>query len=201
MKTLLHIGCGTSSIKQTTSGFNDGSWHEIRFDINEKNNPDIIGNMTDMANISSESIDAIFSSHNIEHLYFHEVFLALAEFRRVLKLNGFCIITCPDLQAVSSLIAKDQLLNTVYQSLAGPITPLDIVYGHSTSIMQGNLFMAHRCGFTKRTLNQVLLQSGFKSVNVIQRPYHFDLWAVVCKSHVPIDYLDQLSKFHFPAGT
>jgi len=200
MKTLLHIGCGASTIKQTTSEFNDGSWQEIRFDIDAKNKPDIIGNMTDLSAISTESIDAIFSSHNIEHLFFHEVFTALSEFKRILKLNGFCIITCPDLQAVSALIAKDQLLNTAYQSPAGPITPLDILYGHSQSIMQGNYHMAHRCGFTKNTLSQVLLQSSFTSVHIIQRPQQFDLWAVACKTNVPLDYLLHLAKLHFPAS-
>jgi hypothetical protein len=200
MKTLLHIGCGYSTIKQTTSGFNDGSWQEIRFDIDAKNKPDIIGNMTDISAISAESIDAIFSSHNIEHLYFHEVFIALSEFKRVLKLNGFCIITCPDLQAVSALIANDKLLNIAYQSSAGPITPLDIFYGHSQSIMQGNYHMAHRCGFTKNTLSQVLLQNGFMSVHVIQRIDHFDLWAIACKANEPPDYLHHLAKLHFPAS-
>ncbi len=198
MKTLLHVGCGASTIKQTTAGFNDGLWQEIRFDINEKNNPDIIGSMTDMTAVASESIDAIFSSHNIEHLYFHEVLIALAEFRRVLKSNGFCIITCPDLQSVGALIAKDQLLETVYQSSAGPITPLDIVYGHSTSIMQGNPFMAHRCGFTKKTLEQVLHQSGFQCTFVIQRPAYYDLWAIAIHEKLPSFQLESLVKNHLP---
>jgi predicted SAM-dependent methyltransferase len=38
-----------------------------------------------MKAVASESVDAIFSSHNIEHLYPHEVPVALAEFIRVLK--------------------------------------------------------------------------------------------------------------------
>lgn len=201
MKTLLHVGCGANTIRQTTPGFNDGTWQEIRFDINEKNKPDIIGSMTDMAAISAESIDAIFASHNIEHLYFHEVFIALAEFRRVLKLDGFCIITCPDLQAVSALIAEDKLLDSAYQSPAGPITPLDIVYGHSPSIMQGNHHMAHRCGFTKNALSQVLLQSSFTNVQVIQRIDHFDLWALACKANAPRDFQHHLTKLHFPVST
>jgi len=200
MKTFLHVGCGAKTIMQTSSGFNEDSWKEIRFDINPKNKPDIIGSMTDMSAISTESIDAIYSSHNLEHLYFHEVFIALAEFRRVLKLDGFCIITCPDLQAVSALIAENQLLDTAYLSPAGPITPLDIVYGHSSSIMQGNHYMVHRCGFTKKTLSQVLLQSSFTSMHVIQRVNHFDLWAIACKSNVSLDYLYHLAKLHFPSS-
>jgi predicted SAM-dependent methyltransferase len=68
MKILLHVDCGADRINRTTPGFNDGSWQEVRLDINELNQPDVIGSMTDMSGVDSESIDAIFSSHNIEHL-------------------------------------------------------------------------------------------------------------------------------------
>jgi hypothetical protein len=44
-------------------------------------NPDIVGTMTDMSAVADASVDALFSSHNIEHLYPHEVPVALAEFR------------------------------------------------------------------------------------------------------------------------
>ena len=198
MKTLLHVGCGANNILQSTPAFNDGSWKELRFDINPKNNPDIVGTMTDMSAVQSQSIDAIFSSHNIEHLYYHEVLIALAEFKRVLNANGFCIITCPDLQSVSALIANDNLLEPVYQSTAGPITPLDIVYGHTMSIMQGNHFMAHRCGFTKRTINLVLQHSGFKSSYVVQRQAYFDLWALATKEVLSSPDLEKLANSHFP---
>lgn len=103
-----------------------------------------VGTMTDMASVASESGDAIFSSHNIEHLYPHEVPVALAEFLRVLKPNGFAVITCPDLQAVCALVAEDKLTEPAYTSPAGPITPLDILYGLRSSMQKGNLYMAHR---------------------------------------------------------
>ena len=56
--------------------------------------------------------------------------VALAEFHRVLKLDGFVLLTCPDLQSVCALVANDQLTDTAYQSGMGPITPLDMLYGH-----------------------------------------------------------------------
>jgi ubiquinone/menaquinone biosynthesis C-methylase UbiE len=55
--------------------------------------------MTDMSAVADASVDAIFSSHNIEHLYPHEVPVALGEFLRVLKPDGFAIITWGTLQA------------------------------------------------------------------------------------------------------
>ena len=42
------------------------------------------------------AFDAVFSSHNLEHLYPHQVKEALAEFYRVLKPEGMIVIS--DLQ-------------------------------------------------------------------------------------------------------
>jgi ubiquinone/menaquinone biosynthesis C-methylase UbiE len=198
MKTLLHVGCGADRINRTTSGFNDGSWQEVRLDINDLNQPDVVGSLTDMSGVDSESIDAIFSSHNIEHLYIHEIPIALVEFKRVLKPDGFCVITCPDLQTVCALVAKDKLMDAAYQSPAGPITPLDILYGHSNSIKAGNTYMAHRCGFTQRSLSNLLKESGYCSVAAMRRPKSFDLWVIASKSNRSEEEMRLLAKGHFP---
>jgi predicted SAM-dependent methyltransferase len=118
MKTFLHVGCGPSRKNQTTPGFNSADWLETRLDIDANVQPDVIGSMTDMSAVASASMDGLFSSHNIEHLYPHEVPIALAEFLRVLKADGFAVITCPDLQSVCKLIAQDQLTEPAYDSPA-----------------------------------------------------------------------------------
>ena len=127
MSTFLHVGCGPKRKDQTTRAFNSPDWNELRLDIDPSVQPDIIGTMTDMSALADASVDAIFSSHNIEHLYPHEVPLALAEFKRVLKADGFVVITCPDLQSVCALVAQDKLLEPAYTAPAGPIAPLDIL--------------------------------------------------------------------------
>ncbi|MDU7589974.1 MAG: methyltransferase domain-containing protein, partial [Acidovorax sp.] len=88
MNTFLHIGCGPKRKDKTTRGFNTDAWTELRFDIDESVNPDLVGTMTDMSAVADASVDAIFSSHNIEHLYPHEVPKAFQEFLRVLKPDG-----------------------------------------------------------------------------------------------------------------
>ena len=120
MPTLLHIGCGPKRKDKTTSGFNTPEWTEIRLDIDPLVSPDVTGTMTDMSAVASESVNAIFSSHNIEHLYPHEVPVALKEFLRVLKPEGFAVITCPDLQSVCALVAQDKLTDAAYSAPAGP---------------------------------------------------------------------------------
>lgn len=200
MPTFLHIGCGPKRKNQTTRGFNTPEWTELRLDIDESVDADIVGTMTDMSGIASESVDAIFSSHNIEHLYPHEVPLALKEFVRVLKPEGFLIITCPDIQSVCALIAEDKLTEPAYTSPAGPITPLDILYGHRAAMAKGNLFMAHRCGFTQKVLTGTLHARGFAKVVTKRRGHpYFDLYAVATKAAMEEDEVRELAGLHFPS--
>ena len=201
MQTFLHVGCGQKRKDQTTSGFAKENWKELRFDINESNEPDYVGTMTDMSAIETSSMDALYSSHNIEHVYAHEVPKALAEFKRVLRPDGFVIITCPDIQAICALVAEDKLTTQAYSSPAGPITPHDVLYGHGASIAGGDLFMAHRCGFTQKVLAKTLKDSGFVSLGTAKRPGpSFDLWAVACPVKTSEESLRELAKDHFPSS-
>ena len=198
IKTLLHVGCGHNRLDRTTKGFNNSEWSEVRLDIDESVKPDVIGTMTDMSSVQDKSIDAIFSSHNIEHLYPHEVPLALKEFHRVLKDDGFCVITCPDLKSVCQLVAEDKLTDAAYQSPAGPIAPIDILYGHRGFMANGNLYMSHRCGFTEKVLRATLNANGFISVGTMSRPRNFDLWAIASKKSMSEDEIRRICAEHFP---
>lgn len=199
MNTFLHVGCGPKFKDQTTPGFNQAGWEERRLDIDASVRPDVVGTMTDMSAVDNASVQAIFSSHNIEHLYPHEVPVALAEFLRVLADDGFAVITCPDLRSVCALVADDKLTDPAYVSPAGPIAPLDILYGHRPPMARGNLYMAHRCGFTQKVLSGTLQAAGFRSVAAMARPLHFDLWALATKSETPEAALRELAAQHFPA--
>jgi ubiquinone/menaquinone biosynthesis C-methylase UbiE len=137
--------------------------------------------MTDMSPVADNAIDAVWSSHNLEHLQRHEVPLALREFIRVLKPYGLLLLTLPDLQQVARLVVEDELEDQAYSYPSGPITPLDMIYGHTASLARGNPYMAHRTGFTARTLLKVLIEAGFVEINV-RAGTSFDLWATAYKS-------------------
>ena len=197
MKTFLHVGCGAKRKDRTTKALSSPDWKELRFDFDESVKPDLVGTMTDMSSVATESVDAVFSSHNIEHLYPHEVPLALAEFLRVLSPDGIAVITCPGLKSVCALIADDKLTDAAYTSPAGPIAPLDILYGLRSSMAQGNLYMAHRCGFTQKVLTGTLQASGFKSVASMSRGHpYFDLWAVASKAALTEEQIKTLAVEH-----
>lgn len=182
MKKLLHVGCGPLTKRNMTPGFNSDDWNEVRLDIDPAVKPDIIGTMLDMRGVDSQSVDALYSSHNLEHVFPHEVPVVLAEFLRVLKPDGFVVLTCPDLQCVCEAVVSDRLLEPLYESTVGPISPIDILYGHRAAIAQGRHYMAHKCGFTYKTLCSSFEEAGFGSYVGGRRPEFFDLWLMAYKT-------------------
>lgn len=180
--------------------FHGDAWREIRLDIDASVKPDIIASMLDMGAVATASVDAVFSSHNVEHLYPHEVPRALAEFRRVLRPDGIAVVTCPDLQSVAALIAQDKLDEPAYVSPAGPVAPLDILYGFRPALARGNLFMAHRTGFSARTLGRALVAAGFAQYSVQRERRTLNLWAIAYPAKPTPERLarDQASCFPLP---
>jgi hypothetical protein len=187
--TLLHVGCGPQRIQATP--FAPLPWQEIRLDIDPAVRPDVIGTITAMPEVLGASVDAVFSSHNIEHLEPHEVGIALGEFRRVLRPGGLVLITCPDLQAIAARILSHGLTTPAYTSPAGPISPIDMLYGLRTSLAAGNRFMAHRCGFNEGSLDATLRQADFAQVVTMSRPPAFDLWALATVEEWPEEALGE----------
>lgn len=200
MKTVLHVGSGPQTIKSMPSGFNDGLWSEVRLDIEPAVKPDIIGTITDMSAVADATMDAVFSSHNIEHVFSYEVVPAMREFLRVLSPEGFAVITCPDLQEVAKHVAANRLVEPLYVAPAGPITPLDIMFGHIRAVQRGEFYMAHRTGFTLDRLMDCLKEAGFASVGGFQHKAVFALWVVATKTQRNADDLVELVKKYTSKG-
>lgn len=177
-QTVLHVGCGTARLPAL---FPPEQWREIRLDIDPGVQPDILASLTDMSQLADASVDALWSSHNLEHLQAHEVAGALGEFRRVLRGGGHAFILTPDIQAVAEAVAQGNLEEPLYTSPAGPVSALDMLWGHAASLRAGQVYMAHRTGFTADTLLQKLKDAGFAAAKVERRPAAFELFATVQK--------------------
>lgn len=179
-RRVLHVGCGSADKRKIPVPFQGDDWEEVRLDIAEEVQPDIVGDIRDMGMIADASYDALFSSHNIEHLHPFEAPRALAEFRRVLKPGtGIAVVTCPDLQSLGPLIAEGRLMETLYVSRSGAkVRPIDILYGHQASIERGHVHMAHKGGFTVRSLVDALLEAGFEQASGKRRKTRYELWAI-----------------------
>ncbi len=174
---VLHVGCGAANPdKLPEAFFPRGAWAELRLDIDPDVAPDIVASITDMAAVPDASVDAVWSAHNLEHLWSHEVPVALREFLRVLRPGGFALVTMPDLQQVAALVAEGNLEGPAYMSAMGPIAAIDMLYGFRPALAQGNAFMGHRTGFTAPSLAAHLTAAGFADVRV-QRDGAFALWA------------------------
>ncbi len=180
-KTFLHVGPGQSYKDNTTPVFNSDEWEEVRLDIDPDVNPDIVCSIEDMSIVQDSTYDAVYSAHNIEHVYAHQVIPTLLEFKRVLKDDGFLVLTCPDIKSVCKLIGEGNIRKKLYTSAAGDIFPLDILYGHRPSIATGNEYMAHRNGFTSESLLDIFNQSGFESFIIGEDKRAYALWALAYK--------------------
>jgi SAM-dependent methyltransferase len=178
-KSVLNAGCGPATSSKLPSVFAPDKWAEVRLDIDPRTQPDILSSFADMScAVGDARFDALFCSHAIEHLYAHEVIPAFREFLRVIKPEGFALVTCPDLAAIARHLLTHGAEAIAYQSPAGPIRPIDMLFGHSQSIADGRISMAHNTGFTAQRLARTAQAAGFGEVRIIEGGA-FDLWAVL----------------------
>lgn len=164
---LLHVGCGGAPIPEWANG----RFTEVRLDVDATHSPDIVASMTAMGDIGQ--FDAIHCCHALEHLHAYEVDKALAEFLRVLKPGGYAVIFVPDLEDVK---ATEDVL---YTAPCGPMAGLDLIYGLRT-LVEHMPYMAHKTGFTSKTMTAVLQKAGFGGVHT-RRLQEYNLMAIAIK--------------------
>lgn len=167
-KTVLHVGCGAQALPEWLRGCT-----EIRLDIDEASNADIVGDMCHLPE-GLGPFDAVFSSHSLEHLMPHDIVPCLRGFREVLKPNGAAIVIVPDLEGVSPI---DEVLYNL--SDGTPICGLDLYYGWRREL-KDHPAMAHHFGFVESTLRKVFEAAGFSQV-VINRVGGHNLFGVGVK--------------------
>jgi SAM-dependent methyltransferase len=175
-RVLLNAGAGPPDDSRLPPFFR--GWRQIRVDIDPDLKPDLVANIIDLRAIPDGTVDAIWSAHCLEHLFAHQVPMALAEFRRVLRDRGFACIIVPDLQAIGHWIANDQLEETIYHSAAGPVTAHDMLWGFGLAIAAGKVAMAHHCGFTPAWFLHHLKAAGFPEIVLRRRRSKLELAAL-----------------------
>jgi hypothetical protein len=171
----INAGCGSMENSRLPGFFS--KWRQIRVDVDPGWQPDVVANISDLSVIPNATADAVWSAHCVEHLFAHQVPLALAEFRRVLLGSGFACIIVPDLQAIAQWIATDRVHETIYESPAGPVTAHDMLWGFGQAIAQGHSAMAHHCGFTPTLFLKCLQEAGFAEI-VLRRKSNLELVAL-----------------------
>ena len=140
------------------------TFEQVLLDLDPTVGADIVLDVRELTSLEPQQFEAVYCSHNLEHVRQHDVPVVLAGFRHVLKPGGLAHIIVPDLQELMLVCVQKgiDLDGLLYESPMGPITPLDVLYGHGGMMAQsGQDFYAHRTGFSSRTLANVVEASGF----------------------------------------
>lgn len=144
-------------------------WDLDVLDIDPEVKPDICLDAREMKTLPAETYDAVLCSHALEHFYKHDVPKVLAGFLHVLKPDGFAEIVVPSLTRLWEAMAKCSLdvSDVWYRTGNGvPITFHDVLYGWHHAMENGNLYYAHKCGFTMNSLSEALMKAGFAGVQI-----------------------------------
>lgn len=164
IKKVLNVG-GNSKAIPLPPQYAD--FEHLLLDIDPKGSPDIVCDARNLTTLDAGQFDAVYCSHNLEHYYRHDVRKVLAGFLHVLKDGGFAHILVPDIQEVMrvTLERNFDIDDVLYQSPAGPIMVLDVLYGYSVEIERsGQDFFAHKTGFTQKSLLKALENAGFSKL-------------------------------------
>lgn len=161
MKVLNVGGGGSREIPYIYSGY-----EQDLLDIDASVKPDIVCDAKEMRKLKQGQYDAVFCSHNLEHFYKRDVPTVLAGFMHVLKKDGFANIVVPDMQNLFDCLVKGNMDidDTWYMAGRNPISFHDVMYGWGAMMGRGNLYYAHKCGFTERSITKALRAAGFKKI-------------------------------------
>ena len=181
-KTVLNIGGAT---KEIPLPFEYRGCTQLLLDINAGPDVDIVMDARKLyedETIASDSLDAVYMSHVIEHFDNHDIATVLKGVHRVLKPGGVIDIYTPDMEQVFDALASGKEMDDeAYVSGIGPILYRDILYGLGSEIERsGNDHYAHRTGFTESRLRKVLAER-FDNVTSERKLGLFELHAKATK--------------------
>lgn len=154
-------------------------WEHILLDIDPKTGADIVCDARDMLKIE-DRFDSVYCSHCLEHFYSFDVPKVLKGFKKVLNKGGFVYIRVPDLMEVIKKVVEEHLdLNSVlYESIVGPITALDVIYGLQKEVKRSQHdFFAHKTGYSPKIMRKYLQEAGFKNIYIKQRDLELVVFA------------------------
>jgi SAM-dependent methyltransferase len=102
---------------------------------------------------SDGSVNAFFSSHVFEHLFFDEVELLIRELYRCLEPGGICRVVVPDLEKVILLYDRQD--------------PRRFVQDLLESRTRASMKCSHHSAFTGPLLRKMFLDSGFRESEIL----------------------------------
>lgn len=135
-------------------------------DIEPRPEVDYVANAHDLSQFESNSVDAIYASHVLEHFYYglnNELISTLKEWSRVLKPGGQLLISVPDLKTLCWLYLHPNLMPIERHQI------MRIIFGGQT-----NVYDVHKVGFDFDILALYLEEVGFQDYDKVSEFNIFD---------------------------
>jgi predicted SAM-dependent methyltransferase len=149
----LHLGCGNTHIP---------GWCNI--DMIRTGATDIVLDIRNLAGISNNCADKIYSCHVLEHFAHKEITGILNRWRDVLKPGGEIRISVPDLDAITRIYQK----NINHFNVPGNQPWVALIYGG-----QKDRYDFHKTGFNFCWLSYLLKSCGFICIERYPNYPHF----------------------------
>lgn len=124
-------------------------------DIIEAPNVDIVCDASDLSNIESSTVDSIYASHVLEHIYPFDVATTLKEWRRILVVGGELRLAVPNFDALVDVYSTTGDIDMIL----GPL------YGRGCKVPMGEQ-ATHKTAYTFGKLETVLSENGFVDIEL-----------------------------------
>jgi predicted SAM-dependent methyltransferase len=144
-----------------------GGWRQQEgwtiLDVLPRAGVDYLGNISDLNQFESNSVEAVYASHVLEHVPQDNMRETLAGIRRVLTPGGQFMVSVPDLDVLCYLFISPSLtLDEKYHVMR-------MMFGGQT-----NSADFHYIGLNHQILNHLLAQAGFSRIERVRSFGLFD---------------------------
>lgn len=114
------------------------------------------------------TVDAIAAIHVIEHFYAWEAPSVLAHWHNMLKPDGELILELPCMDKVFDYMRK-------CMDAKVPMSPAMTIFAFWGDPKYETVAMCHKWGYTRQSIQDLLLKVGFKRVEIQKPMYHFEM--------------------------
>lgn|SRR3990167_10441036 len=156
MKKGISLGCGLAGASMQFLVENRADFEFIGVDIDPEVKPDIIADITKLLPFKDEEFDLVYASHIIEHINNDELWTTLAEWIRILKVDGYLEIYIPDITWACQKVIDGKIKDYMV---------LQVLYGS-----QENKWQFHKIGFTLKSLRD-FVEGGFPEMEYVGHGY------------------------------
>jgi hypothetical protein len=175
-KRLLHLGISSAQAGRFPAGLTPALWEVVRADTDAGVQPDIRTTLPTLERIEPGVYDAVWMPHLLQRLFLFDGAQVLTRIFRLLREEGFVLLTLPDGQLAATYLAHARAHEPLFEAAAGAVTAHDLLYGFGKNMEHGHLHLAHRAAYSGEALSLMLREAGFCNITV--KCDRFDLHAI-----------------------